>query len=67
MEKLKDAKAHLEKDREQALAEGFGDLSKEASDDYCSKAQVTIANNLALVQAQDHGQQGCMDDYDLGF
>jgi len=65
MEKLKDAKAHLEKDREQALAEGFGDLSREATDDYCSKAQVTIANNLALVQAQDRGQQGCVDDYDL--
>jgi DNA-directed RNA polymerase II subunit RPB1 len=67
MEKLKDAKASLEKDREQALAEGFGDLSKEASDDYCSKAQVSIANNLTLVQAQDRGQQGCVDDYDMGF
>jgi DNA-directed RNA polymerase II subunit RPB1 len=65
MEKLKDAKASLDKDREQALAEGFGDLSKEATDDYCSKAQVTIANNLTLVQAQDRGQQGCVDDYDL--
>jgi DNA-directed RNA polymerase II subunit RPB1 len=67
MEKLKETKAILEKDREQALAEGFGDLSKEASDDYCSKAQVTIANNLALVQAQDIGIKGCVDDYDMGF
>lgn len=67
MEKLKEAKARLDKDREQALAEGFGDLSKEASDDYCSKAQVTITNNLALVQAQDRGQQSCVDDYDIGF
>jgi DNA-directed RNA polymerase II subunit RPB1 len=65
MEKLKDAKAILDKDREQALTEGFGDLSREATDDYCSKSQVTIANNLALVQAQDRGQQGCVDDYDL--
>jgi DNA-directed RNA polymerase II subunit RPB1 len=65
MEKLKDTKARLDKDREQALAEGFGDLSKEASDDYCSKAQVTIANNLALVQSQDRGQQGCVDEYEL--
>jgi len=48
------------------LAEGFGDLSKEATDDYCSKAQVSITNHLSLVQAQDHGDN-CIDDYDMGF
>jgi DNA-directed RNA polymerase beta' subunit/intein/homing endonuclease len=66
MEKLKESKAILEKDRNQALAEGFGDLSKEATEDYCSKAQVSIANHLSLIQAQDHGDN-CIDDYDMGF
>ena len=66
MEKLKESKAILDKDRNQALAEGFGDLSKEATEDYCSKAQVSIANNLSLIQAQDHGDN-CIDDYDMGF
>ena len=65
MDKLKESKAMLDKDRNQALAEGFGDLSHEVNEDYCSKAQVTIANNLSLVQAQDHGD--CVDDYDMGF
>jgi DNA-directed RNA polymerase beta' subunit/intein/homing endonuclease len=66
MEKLKESKAMLDKDRNQALAEGFGDLSKEATEDYCSKAQVSIANHLSLIQAQDHGDN-CIDDYDMGF
>jgi len=66
MEKLKESKAILDKDRNQALAEGFGDLSKEATEDYCSKAQVSITNHLSLVQAQDHGDN-CIDDYDMGF
>ena len=65
MEKLKESKAMLDKDRNQALAEGFGDLSREVNEEYCSKAQVTIANNLSLVQAQDHGD--CVDEYDMGF
>lgn len=65
MDKLKESKAMLDKDRNQALAEGFGDLSREVNEDYCSKAQVTIANNLSLVQAQDRGD--CVDEYDMGF